>query len=120
MNTESILGRLLTNLNVLLHGLTVNAADLPMFAAQTTLLQQLRDEAIAINDQQEIAKAKQHQLTEQAAAMYAHLREEMIRARNGVRTVYGHRSLKLEEFGFKGKFPTGRPAAAPVEVEHVG
>jgi len=112
MNEESILGRLLTNLNVMLHGLATNAAELPMLAAQTEVLQQLRSEAISINDEQENAKARQHQLTERAEAVYARLREEMIRARHGLRMVYGHRSLKLEEFGFKGKIPAGRPAKA--------
>jgi len=45
MNEESILGRLLTNLNLLLHGLTINAADLPMLQTQTERLNQLREEA---------------------------------------------------------------------------
>ena len=114
MNVDTTLGRILTNLNVLISGLAANAADLVHLQSNTQLLTQLRDELVAMNDQQEADKARLHQASDQLNSLVKRVKSEVQKARNGVKSVYGNRSLKLEEFGvpFRINRPARKPAAA--------
>jgi len=99
MSAETVLGRMLTNLNVLISGLAANAADLPHLQSNTQLLTQLRDELVALNDRQEAQKAELHQVSEKLGSVVNRLNGEIQKARNSIKGVYGNRMQKLEEFG---------------------
>jgi len=122
MSAESIIGRLLIELSVLLAGLINNAADLPHMQVQAQTIQQIRDNLSTLNDRQEAAKASLHQLTEQIKGARTQSRFEMRKARNGVKAVYGDRTQKLEEFGIPVRSAARakpRKPAQPVTLEVV-
>ena len=121
MSAESVFGRILTSLSVLLAGIAANAAELPHLQAGAQELKELNDRAIAVNLEQEAAKARLHQVTVETNAVLAQIRAGMTKNRNAIRGVYGTQSKKLEEFGMRANF--GRrpknpaPAANPVEPQ---
>jgi len=114
MSEETVFGRILTSLSVMVAGLAAHAAELPHLQTGAQRLQQLNDQAVDLNTAQEAAKAQLHDVTEQVYAAFDQIREELNRARNGVRSFYGVRSHKLEEFGVAPRSSRPRkPVAEP-------
>jgi uncharacterized protein YydD (DUF2326 family) len=96
-----VLGKVLTEIDVIVSGLSANSAQLGHLMERRDTLTALHDELEALNVEQEALKAKAQQVTAQIEAKIQVARTEMRLLRHGIRAVYGEDTQKLEEFGIR-------------------